>query len=141
MIIMINKDSSIYKLAFTYCQHQKSRTTFCFDLCFKNVRVRVWGWGRGWGCEYKNIATTTSFDLAKGSSSGGIWFYIYLIHRVVKKFSELAISIQGNDVRSIFWQHILEIVVMMFHGKFHHFNSFLRYPFAVKNEYKIDLFG
>ena len=63
------------------------------------------------------------------------------LHRVIQKFSELAISIQGNDIPSISLHHIFEVVVVIFHGKFHPFNSLLRYPFEVNNRYKIDLLG
>ncbi len=64
-----------------------------------------------------------------------------LIHRVVTKFSDFAISIQENDIRSIFRHHIFEIAVVIFYGKFHRFNSLLRYNFEVNNEYKIDDLG
>jgi hypothetical protein len=35
----------------------------------------------------------------------------------------------GNNIPSIFLHHIFEIVVVIFHKKFHPFNSLLRYPF------------
>ena len=64
-----------------------------------------------------------------------------LIHRAIKKFSELSISIDRNDISSISLQRIFEVVVVIFHGKFHPFNSLLRYPFEVNNGYWIDPVG
>jgi hypothetical protein len=63
------------------------------------------------------------------------------IHRVIQKFPELPISIQGNDIPSISLHHIFKIVVVIFHGKFQPFNSLLRYHFEVNNIYKVDLLG
>jgi hypothetical protein len=42
----------------------------------------------GVGVYRKNLATTTIFDLAKGSSSGGMNFYIYF-QSMIKKLKNL----------------------------------------------------
>ncbi len=60
---------------------------------------------------------------------------------MIQKLPEPPIFIQGNDISSIFLHHIFKIVVVIFHGKFHPFNSFLRYCFEVNNRYKIDPLG
>ncbi len=53
------------------------------------------------------------------------------LYRVVKTFSEFAISIQGNDIPTISLLHIFEIVIMILHVKFPPYNSLLIYPFEV----------
>jgi hypothetical protein len=68
-------------------------------------------------------------------------FALVVVHRSVNKFSHFAISRQGNYISSISLHHIFEVVVVIFYGKFHPFNSPLRYLFEVNNRFKIDLFG
>jgi hypothetical protein len=46
-----------------------------------------------------------------------------------KKFSD-------NDIPSISVLHIFQVVVVIFHEKFHPYNSALRYPFEVNNWYR-----
>jgi hypothetical protein len=56
-----------------------------------------------------------------------------------KSSRNTAVSIHRNNVSSVFLHHILEIVLMMFCGKFHLFNSLLRYLFEIKIRDWIDL--
>ncbi len=58
-----------------------------------------------------------------------------------KSSRNTAVSIHRNNVSSVFLHHVLEIVVMMFRGKFHLFNSLLRYLFEIKTRNWIDLLG
>jgi hypothetical protein len=51
------------------------------------------------------------------------------LHRVVKKFSDFAISIQGNDIPTSSLLHIFAVVIMILHVKVHPYNTLLRYPF------------
>ncbi len=59
------------------------------------------------------------------------------LHRVVKKFSDFAISIQGNDIPTISLLHIFEVVIMILHVKFHPYNSLLIYPFEVTRDVEL----
>jgi hypothetical protein len=59
------------------------------------------------------------------------------LHKVVKKFSDFAISIQGNDIPTISFLRIFEVVIMILHVKFHPYNSLLIYPFAVTRDVEL----
>jgi hypothetical protein len=56
------------------------------------------------------------------------------LHRVVKKFSDFSVSIQGNDIPTISLLHIFEVVIMILHVKFHPYNSLLICPFEVTRD-------
>jgi len=58
-----------------------------------------------------------------------------------EKFSNFAVSIQGNDIPSISLLRTYELVIMIFHGKFNHYNSLLRNPLEVTNMYSIGVCG
>ncbi len=59
------------------------------------------------------------------------------LHRVVKKFSDFAISIQVNDIPTISLLHIFEVVIMILHVNFHPNNSLLIYPFEVTRDVEL----
>ncbi len=56
------------------------------------------------------------------------------LHRIVKKFSDFAVFIQGNDIPIISLLHIFEVVIMILYVKFHPYNSLLIYPFEVTRD-------
>jgi hypothetical protein len=59
------------------------------------------------------------------------------LHRVVKKLSDFAISIQGNDIPTISLLHIFEVFIMILHVKFHPYKSLLIYPFEVTRDVEL----
>ncbi len=59
------------------------------------------------------------------------------LHRVVKKFSDFAIFIQGNDIPTISLLHIFEVFIMILHVKFHPYNSLSIYPFQVTRDVEL----
>jgi hypothetical protein len=59
------------------------------------------------------------------------------LHRVVKKFSDFAGSIQRNDIPTISLLHVFEVVIMILHVKFHPYNSLLIYPFEVTRDVEL----
>jgi len=64
-----------------------------------------------------------------------------VVHRVINKFPEFAISIQGNKIPSISLHHLFEAVIVILPGKLHLFNALSKHPFEVNNKYLIDLDG
>ncbi len=58
-----------------------------------------------------------------------------------KNSRNIGISIQKNDIPFISLHHVLKMVVTIFYGKFHHFNSLLRCSFEINNRYGNDLLG
>jgi hypothetical protein len=59
------------------------------------------------------------------------------LHRVVKKFLDFAVSIQGNDIPTTSLLHVFEVIVMILHVKFHLHNSLLIYPFEVTRDVEV----
>jgi hypothetical protein len=60
------------------------------------------------------------------------------IHKLVNKFWQFSVSIQRSDIPSIFLYYIIEIVVLIIHGKFHPYNPLFRYLFEVNKGYQND---
>ncbi len=101
------------------------------SICGKNFRFNLWRIR----VEFEKIVCPVTYGhpCSYISTTGTCQ-----LNRVVKKFSDFAISIQRNGIPSISLLHIFEVVILIFYGKFHPNKSLLRYPVEVNNRYWID---
>ncbi len=95
-------------------------------------------------CRVHNILITSDQFECSNSKNCRSHLWVIIDPKYIgwsKSSRNSSIFIQRNNVSSIALHHILEIVVMMFRGKFHPFNSLLRCLFEINNRDWISLFG